>query len=74
MLGDGENTYEVASNLFKAFRELEDKTSMAGCIHPIMEKGIGMAVMNRIGKAASRTIGSENDLLQYLDSLSVLDK
>ena len=73
-LGDGENTYEVASNLFKAFRELEDKTSLAGCIHPIMEKGIGMAVMNRIGKAASRTIGSENDLLQYLDSLSVLDK
>ena len=28
---------------------LEDKTSVAGCIHPMREKGIGMAVMKKIG-------------------------
>ncbi|MHB1708959.1 MAG: L-threonylcarbamoyladenylate synthase [Thermoplasmataceae archaeon] len=69
-LGNGENPYEVASRLFKAFRELEEKASLAGCIHTIREEGIGLAVMNRIGKAASRTIGSETELRQYLESLS----
>ncbi len=69
-LGDGRNPYEPASNLFKAFRLLEGKSSLAGCIHAVNDQGIGMAVMNRIRKAASMVIGSEDELLRYIDELS----
>lgn len=68
-LGDEEDPYEVASNLFKAFRILDDTECIAGFIHPVEETGIGIAVMNRIRKAARAIVSDENELKDFLSSV-----
>lgn len=52
-LGSEKDIYEIARNLFKSFRKLDDSTYSTGVIQCFEEKKIGLAVMNRIRKASS---------------------
>ncbi|BBG24081.1 L-threonylcarbamoyladenylate synthase [Sulfuracidifex tepidarius] len=51
VLGSEENLYEIARNLFSAFRKLDTLDVEMGVIQSFPEKGIGMAIMNRARKA-----------------------
>lgn len=55
-LGSETNLYEVARNLFTAFRKLEKSDRFFGVIQSFPEKGVGLAIMNRIRKASSGII------------------
>lgn len=61
-LGSRENLYEIARNLFLAFRKLEKSSSGIGLIECFPEKGVGLAVMNRIRKASSGMISTVEEL------------
>ncbi len=52
VLGSHGDLYEVARNLFPSFRKLDRSAYEYGIIEPFEEKGIGLAIMNRIKKAA----------------------
>lgn len=67
-LGSSGNMYEVARNLYPSFRRLESMGTRKGLIEPFPEKGIGLAVMNRIRKAATGRISSRRDLLSVMES------
>ncbi len=56
-LGSRSNIYEVAKNLFNSLRELDknDRVSVGIC-ESFEEKGIGLAVMNRLRKAATERL------------------
>ncbi|MEM4970240.1 MAG: L-threonylcarbamoyladenylate synthase [Sulfolobales archaeon] len=55
-LGSTRNPYEIARNLYKGLRSV-DKTSADLCIAiGIDEKGIGLAIMNRLRKASGYNI------------------
>ncbi|MGC8547162.1 MAG: L-threonylcarbamoyladenylate synthase [Thermoplasmata archaeon] len=51
LLGSRKDLYEVARNLFPSFRKLDKSEYEYGIIEPFEEKGIGLAIMNRIKKA-----------------------
>ncbi|MEM0155430.1 MAG: L-threonylcarbamoyladenylate synthase [Thermoplasmataceae archaeon] len=68
-LGDESRPYEVAYNLFKAFRLLDDTDSRCGVIHVLEERGIGIAMMNRIRKASRFIVSDENELKNVLCKL-----
>jgi L-threonylcarbamoyladenylate synthase len=51
-----ENTYEFSKNLFKIFREADKEKVDYILITQVEEKGIGLAIMNRIKKATYQTI------------------
>jgi L-threonylcarbamoyladenylate synthase len=51
-LGSEKNLYEIAKNLFPAFRKLDASARKNGIIHGFPETGIGLAIMNRIRKAS----------------------
>jgi L-threonylcarbamoyladenylate synthase len=68
-LGDEARPYEVASNIFKAFRLLDDTGSRCGFIHVLQERGIGIAVMNRIRKASRFTVSDEEELKDVMSIL-----
>ena len=51
-LGSEKNLYEIARNLFPAFRKLDASAYKNGIIHGFPESGIGLAIMNRIRKAS----------------------
>ncbi len=57
-LGPESSPYVIASNLFSAFMKLDDSSKEYGLILPFQEKGIGLAIMNRIRKASYRTVNS----------------
>ncbi len=62
-MGSIGNKFEVARNLFKALRRV-DKTSADLCIViGIDEKGIGLAIMNRVRKASGGNIVTCSDRL-----------
>lgn len=65
-LGTESNLYEVASNLFQSLRELDISGKEIGIIQSFEEKGIGMAIMNRIRKASSGTITGMKDVEMIL--------
>lgn len=69
-LGNGSDLYEIARNLFPSFRALDRLQEKVGIIEPFEEKGIGLAIMNRIRKAASGTIESRKDLEGFLPGLT----
>ena len=46
----------LAKNLFKKFREFDDKKMDIIIVQGVEEKGLGMALMNRIKKSASKII------------------
>lgn len=52
MLGSEHDLYEIASNLYAAFRELDNSGARIGIIQPFIQKGIGLAIMDRIKKAS----------------------
>lgn len=51
VLGSRKDLYEVARNLFPSFRQLDRSKYSVGVIESFEEKGIGLAIMNRIEKA-----------------------
>jgi L-threonylcarbamoyladenylate synthase len=51
VLGSRKDLYEVAKNLFPSFRKLDKSRYSRGVIEGFEEKGIGLAIMNRIIKA-----------------------
>lgn len=51
-LGSETDIYEIARNLFRSFRKLDDSTFSSGVIQCFDEKQIGLAIMNRIRKAS----------------------
>lgn len=51
ILGSRSNLYEVAKNLFPSFRKLDKSRYPRGIVESFEEKGIGLAVMNRVRKA-----------------------
>ncbi len=53
LLGSRSNMYEIAKNLFSALRSIDDLKSKFCLIEAFDERGIGLAVMNRIKKASS---------------------
>jgi len=60
-MGSKGNKFEIAKNLFKALRSV-DKTDADLCIAVgIDEKGIGLAIMNRLRKASGGNIISCSD-------------
>ncbi len=52
VLGSKNDLYEIARNLFPSFRKLDRSKYDYGIIEPFEERGIGLAIMNRIKKAA----------------------
>ncbi len=55
-LGDKENPIEIAHNLFEALRVCDDKNMDIILCHAVDEVGIGIAIMNRLKKAAGFNI------------------
>jgi L-threonylcarbamoyladenylate synthase len=55
ILGSEGNLYEVARNLFDAFRALDETSAKMGIVQKFDDKGIGMAIMNRISKATGNS-------------------
>ncbi len=51
ILGSKSDLYEVAKNLFPSFRQLDRSRFSTGIIEEFDERGIGLAIMNRIRKA-----------------------
>jgi L-threonylcarbamoyladenylate synthase len=51
ILGSRADLYEVARNLFPSFRNLDKSKYSWGIIESFEERGIGLAIMNRINKA-----------------------
>lgn len=55
-LGDEDNNIEVAHNLFEALRSCDDFGVDIILSHSVKEEGIGIAIMNRLKKAAGFNI------------------
>lgn len=69
ILGSEENLYEVAKNLFDSFRKLDKLNVDLGIIQSFPERGIGLAIMNRIRKASGRSIIYKlEDLDKYVNN------
>ncbi|AEB94384.1 MAG: L-threonylcarbamoyladenylate synthase [Metallosphaera sp.] len=69
ILGNSENLYSIAKNLFKSFRQLDGLDVDLGVIEPFPEKGIGLAIMNRVKKAtAHKFIRSLDEARQIANS------
>jgi len=57
VLGSRRNLYEVAKNLYTSLRELDRLTEASlGVAESFEERGIGLAIMNRLRKASSRRV------------------
>lgn len=55
-LGSRQNLYEVARNLFKTLREVDELKVDTAIVEGFEEQGIGLAIMNRLRKASSRIV------------------
>jgi L-threonylcarbamoyladenylate synthase len=68
VLGSDDNLYEVARNLFDGFRALDATGAKLGIIQKFDEKGIGLAIMNRVYKAAGgSSVGTFSELKELLN-------
>lgn len=56
VLGSEKNLYDIARNLFSSFRKLDTLDVKFGVIQTFEERGIGLAIMNRIKKASSHNL------------------
>lgn len=65
-LGSEKNLYEIAKNLFSSLRNLDGTGSDVAFIQTFPERGIGLAIMNRILKASGGTGKSADELKEYL--------
>lgn len=52
----GSNPSTIAANLFKSFREFDEKKIDIILAQGISQKGLGLGIMNRLGKAAYKKI------------------
>ncbi|ASI13731.1 threonyl-carbamoyl adenylate synthase SUA5 [Candidatus Mancarchaeum acidiphilum] len=64
----GSDIYEVAHNLFYAFRELDKGNNKFGVIQSFPENSIGFGVMNRVRKASYLIIKENGDLNGIIDA------
>ncbi|MCC6043319.1 MAG: threonylcarbamoyl-AMP synthase [Desulfurococcaceae archaeon] len=55
-IGSRSNMFEVARNLFKTLRKLDDLGCIVAIIEGFEDKGLGLAVMNRLRKASREII------------------
>ncbi len=55
-LGDRNNASEIAANLFKVLREFDEKDMEIILAESVSSSGIGLAIMNRLNKAAGYNI------------------
>lgn len=55
-LGSRGNTYMVAKRVFNFLREIDGESVDLAIVEGVEEKGIGLAVMNRLKKAAKKSI------------------
>ena len=56
VLGSRENPYEIAKNLFKVLRKLDDLDLDLAVCEGFEEKGLGLTIMNRLRKASGYDI------------------
>ncbi len=56
IIGSRINLYEVAKNLFKTLRAIDDTKVDIAIVEGFEEKNIGLAIMNRLRKASSKII------------------
>ena len=56
ILGSRKNPYEIAKNLFKVLRELDDLDLDLAICEGFEEKGLGLTIMNRLRKASGHNI------------------
>lgn len=55
-LGSRSNIFEIAKNLFKTLRTIDDLNCDVAIIEGLEERGLGLAVMNRLRKASKTVI------------------
>jgi L-threonylcarbamoyladenylate synthase len=55
-IGDRTKLLTISSNLFKGLREFDHMGAAVILAEAVDEKGLGKAIMNRLGKSASQTI------------------
>lgn len=55
-VGSRNNLYEVAKNLFKKLREIDELGVDVAISESFEERGVGLAIMNRLRKASSRVV------------------
>jgi L-threonylcarbamoyladenylate synthase len=75
-IGSRSDPYSIAKNLFGSFRKLERSGAEAGVIEPVEERGIGLAIMNRVEKATKGVVVSNREQLRRFleaDSSSWMD-
>lgn len=56
VIGSRRNMFEVAKNLFKTLRRLDDLNCTIGIVEGFEERGLGLTVMNRLRKASETKI------------------
>ena len=56
IIGERKNLYTVAKNLYKSLRKLDEKQYEIAITEGYPPKGIGLAITNRLRKAAQKTI------------------
>lgn len=55
-LGSRSNMFEIAKNLFKTLRKLDDLECNIAIVEGVEERGLGLAIMNRLRKASKAII------------------
>lgn len=69
VLGSQENLYDVAKNLFHSLRVFDRNQTPFGLVQPFTERGIGLAIMNRLRKSCGgKTVTTVGE---FLDQVSV---
>jgi L-threonylcarbamoyladenylate synthase len=58
VVGSRQNLYTVARNLYKALRDLDKLDVDIGIAEGYEERGVGLAIMNRLRKASGRNVVS----------------
>ncbi|MEM0468760.1 MAG: L-threonylcarbamoyladenylate synthase [Pyrobaculum sp.] len=62
----GSDLYEVAKNLYKSLRELDKLNVDVGVVPALEERGVGLALMNRLRKASGhREVFNTSDFTKY---------
>lgn len=66
-LGSSSDLYDAAKNLFNAFRALDRSSAELGIVERFEERGLGLAIMNRIYKATGGlTVKNAKELAMLL--------
>ncbi|MEM4718368.1 MAG: L-threonylcarbamoyladenylate synthase [Desulfurococcaceae archaeon] len=55
-IGSRENFFEITRNLFKVLRRLDESKCDIAIIEGVSERGLGLAIMNRLRKAAKKRV------------------